>query len=397
MVTIIKMLRMGVVLFVNDVFELIRDNLLLLRGLHKVVLSDKAGGLPEGASHARVAIVAMYAEDVSIPFVRNLLRALDAAGFFILAVSTRLLSPRMTEEILPLCHRLIERPPVGRDFGSYQMGLQWMEARPSLKSADTLLLANDSLFYPPSISEILQEMLRQDGNWLALFENYQYHYHAQSFFQIFRTPIFKSSPFMNFWRNYRPLSSRKHSINKGEVGFSRALRRAGFLPMVRYTSSRIIEEFRRAVRAPDDRLPLRQVLHASLGPTYEAIIARVKEPATTDQSARGLRIDAGQQLGLDNDPLVYPEITSAIVRHLSERIERHNPTHSIGLLANFLCRAPIKRDICYRGILTMGQTLDLATGYSASELAAMESDMRWRGTPAMFTGVKRMLYDRGRI
>jgi hypothetical protein len=397
MLTIVKILWINTVLFVNDIFELIRDNIQLLRGLHKVVLSDKAGGLTEGASHARVAIVAMYAEDVSIPFVKNLLQALAAADFFILTVSTRRLSQRMTEEILPLCHRLIERSPVGRDFGSYQTGLQWVESRPSLKSADTLALANDSLFYPPSISDILQDLLQQRGDWLALFENFQYHYHAQSFFQIFRAPVFRSSPFVGFWRNYRPLSSRKHSINKGEVGFSLALRRAGFLPIVRYTSNRIIEEFRRALGASDDHVPLRQVLYANLGPTYEGIIAGRKGPTAASVPGKQPRNDASQQFDRERDPLVEPEVISAIIRHLSERIERHNPTHSIGLLANFLCRAPIKRDVCYRGIFTMGQVLDLATGYSASELAAMESDMRWRGTPAMFTGLKRILYDRGRI
>ena len=104
-----------------------------------------------------------------------------------------------------------------------------------------------------------------------------------------------------------------------------------------------------------------------------------------------------QEARAEVEPLLHTDFVAEIVKLIGDSAERRNPTHYVGLLANFLCGAPIKRDIAYRGIVTMGEILQVASGYSDAELAAMETDLRVRGTPAMFRGFERMLYRKGRL
>jgi hypothetical protein len=389
---LIKLLLQTLIIIIYDLFTLVRDNIQLLRGQHRAVVSERSGGLPEQGAHARVAIMAMYAEDASAPFVKNLLRALNGQDFFILIISTKRLSTRMSAEVLPLCHHLIERLPVGRDFGSYQMGLRWIETRPSLKSRDTVALVNDSLFYPQCIAATLKEVLARDESWLALFENYQYHYHAQSFFQIFRPDVFKSRAFTKFWRSYRPHSSRRHSINHGEVGFSRTLRKAGFVTTANFSSTRIASCVKDKLNDERCFAELNALLRLSDSIDYFKALRR-----TVSSSAA-----AGS---ISKTPPALAEVVSRdMISNLATLVETRNPTHQVGLLCNYLFGAPIKRDICYReygdsnrGMHSIADVLLLARFFEPDEMAAMSEDLRRKGVPASLRGLKRLLVKVGRI
>jgi hypothetical protein len=62
------------------------------------------------------------------------------------------------------------------------MGLDWLKLKGKLDAAEFLALTNDSLFVPTPFSGRLQEFMRTSRSWYALFENFEHHYHTQSFF-----------------------------------------------------------------------------------------------------------------------------------------------------------------------------------------------------------------------
>lgn len=375
-----------------DGFQLLHGYVQLAVGHHRLIYTNCAGNLPKRESYTRAAVVAIYPSADVIPFLRNLLSALAAKDFFVLVVSTRRLDAELRATILPLCHQMIERYPMGRDFGSYRIGLQWIEQQETLKNIDTLVLANDSLFYPKAIADILQEILNEGADWTALFENFEFHYHAQSFFQVFRKRVFSSPAFKIFWRKYKPLSSRKYSIFKGEAGLTSALKKAAFQPHTIYNSTKLRKAVFQKLGEDKESISLNFLIHLSGTESY----------FEANQRYNNEEAGLSDNKNLSETPVEF--IASEIARQVANLTERHNPTHRVGLLCNYLFGAPIKRDICYReygetnqGVHSIADLISFASGFDRMELEAMERDVRSKGIPASMHGLRKMLFRAGRI
>jgi hypothetical protein len=371
-----RILRMAVGV-IYDLRTHARDHLAMAQKLHLEIIRSSVSGIP--TDMRRIAIVAIHPSEACLPFILNLLEALKASGSSRLVLSTKRLSASLAEPLIEHSDRLIERHGIGRDFGSYQMGIGLLKEWGVYDSVDTLVLANDSMFYQSGFSETLSGMLNSD--WSALFENYEIHYHAQSFFQVFGRPVLQSKAFNKFWGDYVPLSSRKHAIDNGEVGLSTKLIKAGYFPSVVYTSRRLMDALSKRYETGQDIDLVSKTLYATMGPRYAEMLRNL---AVNQPSA---------MLERNASSLLECTIASEIAR----RSETKNPTHTVGLLANVLLNAPIKRDIAYRGCATAGEVLRVASGYSPQEIACMERDFRIRGNPAMLTGLRRMLYNAGCI
>jgi hypothetical protein len=378
-----------VVCIIYDFFTEIPDRIRIATNRHLEMLRTTVSEQRPAIDFSRTALVAIYPSAESLPFTINLLAALRQSQFHIIVLSTKRLSADVTTQLLTHCDHLIERRPIGRDFGSYQGGLRLLKKWGVYDRIDTLVLTNDSMFYQSGFSSIVASIVGALPTWAAIFENYQIHYHAQSFFQVFGRQALSSAAFEKFWAAYKPLSSRRHAINKGEVGLTRAMRKAGFQPTAYYTSNRIINAMQRWIANSNDLSQLHRVMHAQWGSTYTDMLDSFDAPAP------GTAV--GQEPPPAVDPLQDADFASQIVRLIGYSVERHNPTHFAGVLANFLCGAPIKRDIAYRGTVTMGELLQIASGYSDAELAAMETDLRARGTPVMFRAFRKMLYHKGSL
>ena len=273
--------------------------------------------------------------------------------------------------ILPYCHYLIERFSVGRDFGAYKRGLIWLKEKGKLPNADILVLANDSMFYPSSVSETVSEMLSLSEDWVTLFENFQFQHHAQSFFLLLRGNVFQSSCWRRFWDRYRPYSSRLHCIEKGEKKLSSTLLKGGFFPHAIYNSVRVTTTLRSLIEADNTRSDR---------------IAELLLRLHGDSRAPLQRYNKRNRL-----------IEDAIL-NLGSTMHHLNPTHAAGIIINVSLTAPLKRDLCYRGTYDLTQVVSSVRGFTDKELQAMISDLRRRGFPAsMVWGPRKALYAFGRI
>ncbi len=350
-------------LFVADLAAIhFRDEFMHLR-------SERAGVRRDPSNVARVAVVAIHPTDDTIPFTQNLLAALTANNFYVLVVYNNPMSAAQQAAILPYCHYLIERFSVGRDFGAYKRGLIWLTENGKLSNASIVVLANDSMFYPSSLSETVSEMLSLSEDWVTLFENFQFHHHAQSFFLLFRRPVFQSPCWRRFWDRYRPYSSRLHCIEKGEKGLSSALLKGGFFPHAIYNAVRVTTTLRSLIDAENVRS----------GGITELLLRLHGDSRTPPQRHNRNRLieDAILNLG-------------SVMHHL-------NPTHAAGIIINVSLIAPLKRDLCYRGTYDLTQVVSSIRGFTEKELQAMISDLRRKGFPAAMVGTKKALRAFGRI
>lgn len=361
--------------FLNDVWHIhVKKN-------HHKIVSETACHHAHRALD-QIAIVALYPSNDSIPFTKNLLKALSDLGFWTIVVSTKILNDAQKAVIYEHCAHLIERKQVGRDFGSYKLAIQWLENnKPEYKSTKTLILANDSLYYPNSFGITLKHSLDVQKKWTALFQNFQYHVHAQSFFLIFDNETIHSKAFRTFWSEYQPYSSRVHSINRGEVGLSSHLRKSGLICETTYSSARVVEALLASGWSPSQFIALSSI-DRNLSINRDQIAQSYLELLMSDGSI---------------DTKANHFLFQSLVARFGHCYETANPTHVGALICNALFEAPIKRDVCFRGSYDINQVISLAVGFNEEERRAMHRDLNSKGLAVSLKSFKKFLHKNGRI
>lgn len=359
-----------------------------IRKLDRRIIAEENGNAATPNTLGRVAIIAVFPSQSSLPFTLNLLKGLQRLGFFIIAVSDRPVRPSLRDILMAHCHQLIERAGIGADFASYRMGWYWLEKnRLKFPDLSALIMANDSLFYPKNIDTNIAAMLDESANWQCLFQGFEFTPHAQSYFLMFRPQVFESKAFHDFWAQYQGLTSRKHRVMRGEIALSAALLRAGFNIQARYTSTDLIS-----------------TLTASPQPLDLIQLAALSPIAGDSPVGREIILQSAASLFAKYNHLANNKMHEALqlifrkfVYMIGHQCETGNPTHVAGLLMNNLFGAPLKRDACFRGAYDIFQILRFASGYDEAELISMREDLSVRALPVSSTGLKKLLIDNGRI
>lgn len=134
---------------------------------------------------------------------------------------------------------LISRYPFGRDFGCYKdatIHILNQAAKNNVKIKRVVYL-NDSIYMINNIQSTIQHLTNEKYNFSGLTENYEFDYHVGSFAIGISGDVFYSKNVVKFWRKYNPISTRRYSIHKGEMGLSKAIKKAGYSPSVLYKLS----------------------------------------------------------------------------------------------------------------------------------------------------------------
>lgn len=354
--------------YTYDLWKFIGDIYFIhLSKQHLKSIHEFKGNLPQINNPSKIAVVAIYPSDESLVFTKNLLDSFVLNGFYVLVLSTRIMTASQRESVLSGCHQLIERHNIGQDLGSYKHGLAWLEKNGNkLNTAEAVVLANDSMYYPASFNKVVTSMVDCQETWQCLFENFQGHHHAQSFFLLFRKEMFKS--LQTFWNRYTPYRSRTHAIHKGEIAMSRVFKKAGFFPQTYYSS-----------------VAVTTALHEQID-------------LENDASLTSLLIESHGRLSHEQpSPYTLQLQAKRAIAKVGFTMNHLNPTHTVGLLVAKAMEAPIKRDCCYRGFYDPVSIIKHVKGFTKNELLAMEKDLRKKGTRSSVTGWRRLLYACGRI
>ena len=123
---------------------------------------------------------------------------------------------------------ILLRENIGRDFGAYKAGFEYVSKEYGLSNIHNLTFANDTIFFAKDSIDVIKETLALNGDVKSIFLNLQDHLHAQSFFISFTKEVIVSKPFSKFWDHYYPSNERVHAINNGEVKLTQCLNKANF-------------------------------------------------------------------------------------------------------------------------------------------------------------------------
>ncbi len=293
------------------------------------------GGSAERRFLAGAVVCVYYQQDRS--FTR-LLSALHEQDVDVVLVANRPLTPAELVLWSPLCAEIHERINYGGDWGAYKAGVLRLLSDPRYRTLP-LVLANDSVYYLPATGTIVAGLMSASSDVCATTVNKEFHPHVQSFLVRLSPRTLASGVIEGFFRDYSVRYSKSHAIRKGEIGFSRTLRAAGFaldglhggIALSRALAARPeavwTPELYRATDGPDAGKSMARALHGRPGTTTDA------------------------------------HLVSAI---LGLQMERRNATHALALTLARSLGTPLKLDLV-RGQDSALEIVTALTGFAEEE------------------------------
>jgi len=192
-------------------------------------LTEFPGSLHRPNKINRLCIFAHYDIDGYVDnYVIKYLKELKAVASKIIFVTVVNIIDSELNKIKGLVDRIIVRKNEGYDFMSWQSALR-DEGYENLTEYDEIVIANDSCygpFFPFSNMFDVMDMKRCD--FWGITENYDYKYHIQSYFMVFRRSLVSSNLFRDFWESVKIEGVKTDIVLNYEVGMTSLFRINGF-------------------------------------------------------------------------------------------------------------------------------------------------------------------------
>ncbi len=179
--------------------------------------------------HKKSAIFLIYQPQGLHQSTLDTCKHLDANGYDVNLVSNAPLSPSDLDQLGAICHRIIQRPNHGYDFGGYQHAIKDIFARGEIP--ERMLLLNDSIWFPLTTHCTLLQRLERLESDLAgpVYYRHRKHHksHLQSYMILLSKRAVKSDAFRRFWDRYAMSNSRNRTIRNGEMRLTEACTSVG--------------------------------------------------------------------------------------------------------------------------------------------------------------------------
>jgi len=318
----------------------------------------------------RYAIYVLWQPDGTIPwYVRNLLEALKEQEVNTIAVVNHALSPEQRSVLQDLCAEILVRGNKGSDFGAYKDAV--LKLMRDNEGVSRLLLLNDSVYvFPKGLKKLVAELLSDEFPVVAAYECWERLYHFQSFCIALSGAVLYDPRIQEFWERYRPIPIRRWRIDRGEVGFSAALRKVSPRFKVVYGINDLLDR----LTAGDDWASILQ---------YREFVPRpIRHQFPQDSILPVLqRAEPGERT------LLLRRLREGLSDLLMFRAQSHTGAF---FFPKFLGSPFLKRDIVYRELYTVYEVERMLRDLGFAEYSASITDeIRQRGTAAHLKGLAR--------
>lgn len=155
-------------------------------------------------------------------YVKNAIDSLNEVGINIIIIVNSKPNKSQLSYLKENSIVVILRDNLGFDIGGFRDSTIYLN---SLQiEIDRVIYLNDSIyFFKSGLTDLFARLATTKSDICAPFENWEIHYHIQSFCFSISGRIFRTARFQKFWESYLPVNSRLWAINKGEVGLSRTM------------------------------------------------------------------------------------------------------------------------------------------------------------------------------
>lgn len=331
----------------------------------------------------RVCVMSMFQPKGLTDGFRFLLRSVHRLGYSIVLVSNAPIAEADIEFLKSYCVEIAIRPNVGRDFGGYQFGI--LRLLSNMDQLEELLLCNDSVLGPLHDLKAVHDRMEKEGaDFWGMNDNCDGIYHIASYYLVLKPSVLRHRVFRRFWTSYKPKSSRRHSIYQGEIGFSKALLRAGLRGGVAFPVRDIVREIQ--TMSVQQICQVLQFLGPELLPDVDEFIDRIS--TMNDKGLLDLS-DAREEPCLSM-------VRSMASNFLGSTLEKMSPVHIGCILFNNLIHYPFfKKDVVLRldfSLAVVLEHLDITTDYPRNDIAYQ---LRAKGFDRGMPYIDRLLMRRG--
>jgi hypothetical protein len=332
------------------------------------ILKVEDGELSHGRN--KFVVFVIYCRGPLPSFTTSAIEAFATAGYDVMAVLNQPPDASAVTYLKRWSRLIIHRANIGRDFGGYKDGISVLLAR--IGAPDRLIIANDSIFY---LKDGLAEMMAGlDGpeDFVGASEVFDHHYHVGSYLLSFSRKAVESEAFGTFWASYKPITTRRWAILKGEGRLTNVLVKAGFAPKVLFKAEDLRTHL--MVSSPEAFSELVSLLPVPTRKSFAALF----EGVLGQLQANDMRSESG---AVDTaSPLIEAVIAS-------------NQLHTGGFLFHRFRGLPIvKRDIVFRELYEPHEVRRALSDLPAEVLAIVVEDLSTRGTGAQLDYWNRLLY-----
>ncbi len=367
----------------------------------------------------RHVLLVVYDKESIPAFIRTLMDAVGRSRLNLVIATNAKISPALRAALLEKCCLLIERADLGRDFGAYKDGISIIQKR--FGPPDRLILLNDSLFYFEKGLDEFIEAFDGDAELIGMTEDVCFYYHIQSFALSFGPQVLANRRFQRYWRDYRPISTRRWAVRKGERNLTRQLLRAGFKPRILYPAAKLVPHMRKCefggllesvrmlpsvAQNPLFRrlVELRMVQTTAPLPMLDTLsrsVRRLQKVAVADRSLQAANI--GEILAISQRSISHHKHHEEwAVETLGERIvdavADNNQMHFGGFLfMRYLNMPGVKRDIYFRELYPFEEVEEHFSHLPFAMKEEVMADIRRRGSKRLLTGIAWVLARHGSI
>jgi lipopolysaccharide biosynthesis protein len=164
-------------------------------------------------------------DDVVADYVIRYLKAIRAAGFPTVVISTSKLSLSDVERLKTVADDVILRENSGHDFASWGLGLE----RYADKVSGQLLIANDSVYAPVGdLGDAVRRLTSVKADAYGMIESLEIARHLQSWFLVLEKPVHSHPDFRAVFTQDFSKMAKTDIIRHGEIGLSQTLLSHGF-------------------------------------------------------------------------------------------------------------------------------------------------------------------------
>ena len=197
---------------------------------------------PEHIVSSKIVIFVAYPPATLASMHTRLLSRFEDAGYSILFVSNHPDPDYVFSSCMDQRWTFMFRRPFGRDFGGFRDATLYLHdlTLETGRRFKKVVYLNDSVATIDRYeSAIVSHLDKEDEEFSGITENYDKGLHVGSFVMSVGERAFYHKKLIKYWKKFKNLSTRRYAIGKGELGFSKTMRRAGFVPDVLWTLARM--------------------------------------------------------------------------------------------------------------------------------------------------------------
>jgi hypothetical protein len=296
-------------------------------------------------------------------YVINALDALYQERVNVIVVANHKLKDEQRAYLRTRASKIMVRDNSGFDMGGFRDATRYLSSH-SVRPRK-LIYMNDSVYYMErGLHRMIRQMLDEPADVVGTFENWEIHYHLQSFCMSVSERVFASETFTKFWQNYLAVDSRVWAINEGEVGLSRAIMSAAESVKILYSVNEL-------------RMQLGDVSPTAMSEMHLFLPGPV-------------RTETG----------IYKELPSHLLANdICERVMQRSQIHTSGFFFMKYCDCPlVKRDLVYRLMFAPNEVeLNLESLGYGKHVPDIMVDLRKKGSGDHLGGITRRRFNEGLI